>query len=68
MGVIIIREMVGSSPESWSAAAAEAVTRASSTVRNIRQVEVVRHTAKVDDGRITDYEVELKIFFEYEGT
>ena len=68
MGVIIIREMVGSSPESWSAAAANAVARASSTVRNIRHVEVVRHTARVEDGRVTDYEVELKIFFEYEGT
>jgi flavin-binding protein dodecin len=68
MGVIIIREMVGSSPDSWSAAAAEAVARASSTVRNIRQIEVVRHTARVDDGRITGYEVELKLFFEYEGT
>lgn len=68
MGVIIIREMVGSSPDSWSAAAANAVDRAATTVRNIRQVEVVRHTARVEDGRITDYEVELKIFFEYEGT
>ena len=67
MGVIIIREMVGNSSESWSTAAAEAVARASSTVRNIRQVEAVRHTARVEDGRITDYEVELKIFFEYEG-
>ena len=68
MGVIIIREMVGSSPESWSAAAANAVARASSTVRNIVQVEVVRHTARVEEGRVTEYEVELKIFFEYEGT
>ena len=68
MGVIIIREMVGSSSESWSAAAANAVARAASTVRNIRQVEVVRHSARVEDGRITDYEVELKLFFEYEGT
>lgn len=68
MGVIIIREMVGSSSESWSAAAANAVARAASTVRNIRRVEVVRHTAKVDEDRITEYEVELKIFFEYEGT
>ena len=68
MGVIIIREMVGSSPESWSAAAADAVARAASTVRNIRQIEVVRHTAKVDGDRITGYEVELKLFFEYEGT
>ena len=44
------------------------MARASHTVRNIRQVEVVRHTARVKDGRVTDYEVELKIFFEYEGT
>ena len=68
MGVVIIREMVGSSPDSWSAAAANAVARASSTVRNKTQVEDVRHTARVEDGRVTEYEVELKIFFEYEGT
>lgn len=67
MGVIIIREMVGSSSESWSAAAAEAVARASNTVRNIRHIEVVRHTAEVDQGRIVEYRVELKIHFEYEG-
>jgi hypothetical protein len=67
MGVIIIREMVGSSPDSWSAAAAVAVARASQTVRNIRHIEVVRHTARVDEGRIVDFEVELKIHFEYEG-
>jgi dodecin len=68
MGVIIIREMVGTSPDSWSAAAAEAVMRASNTVRNIRHIEVVRHTARVEQGRIVDYQVELKIHFEYEGT
>jgi flavin-binding protein dodecin len=67
MGVIIIREMVGSSPESWSAAAAEAVERAAHTVRNIRHIEVVRHTARVDQGRIVEYQVQLKIHFDYEG-
>jgi len=67
MGVIIIREMVGSSSESWSEAAENAVARASQTVRNIRQVEVVRHTARVDDGRIVEYQVQVKIHFEYEG-
>jgi flavin-binding protein dodecin len=68
MGVMIIRELVGSSPESWSAAAADAVARASHTVRNIRQIEVVRHSARVDQGRIIEYLVELKLMFEYEGT
>ena len=67
MSVTIIREMVGSSPVSWSEAAQDAVTTAARTVRNIRQVEVVRHTAQVDGDRIVDYQVELKIHFEYDG-
>ena len=67
MGVIIIREMIGTSAESWSDAARQAVTTASRTVRNIREVEVVKSTARVEDGQIAEYRVELKIAFEYEG-
>jgi flavin-binding protein dodecin len=67
VGVIIIREMVGISPTSWSDAARQAVATAARTVRNIREVEVVKSTARVVDGDITEYRVELKIHFEYEG-
>ena len=66
MGVIIIREMVGTSPQSWSDAARQAVRTAARTVRNIRTVEVVKSTALVEDGEIVEYRVELKIGFEYE--
>jgi flavin-binding protein dodecin len=68
MGVLIIREMVGTSPRSWSDAARQAVATAAQTVRNIRSVEVVKSTATVDDGHIVEYRVELKIIFEYEPT
>ncbi len=67
MGVIIIREMVGTSPQSWSDAARQAVATASKTVRNIQSVEVVKSSAVVQDGEIVEYRVELKIGFEYEG-
>ena len=67
MGVIIIREMVGTSPRSWSDAARQAVATASRTVRNIQTVEVVKSSAIVENGEITEYRVELKIGFEYEG-
>jgi flavin-binding protein dodecin len=67
MGVIIIREMVGTSPSSWSDAARQAVATASRTVRNIRTVEVVKSSATVEDGEIVEYRVELRIGFEYEG-
>ena len=67
MGVIIIREMVGTSPSSWSDAARQAVATASRTVRNIRTVEVVKSTAVVENGEIAEYLVELRIGFEYDG-
>ena len=67
MGVIIIREMVGTSPSSWSDAARQAVATASRTVRNIRTVEVVKSTAFVENGEIVEYRVELRISFEYDA-
>ena len=66
MGVILIREMVGTSPRSWSDAARQAVATAAKTVRNIRSVEVVKSSAEVRDGEIVEYRVDLKIAFEYE--
>lgn len=67
MGVIIIREMVGTSPKSWSDAARVAVATASKTVRNIQTVEVVKSTAIVRDGEIVEYRVDVKIGFDYEA-
>jgi flavin-binding protein dodecin len=67
VGVIIVREMVGTSPKSWSDAARQAVATASKTVRNIRTIEVVKSTARIEDGEIVEYQVQLKLGFEYEG-
>ena len=67
MGVIIVLEMVGTSPRSWSDAARQAVATAARTVRNIKTIEVVKSTAIVEEGEIVEYRVELKIGFEYEG-
>ena len=66
MGVMIVRELVGTSPTGWSDAARQAVALASKTVRNIRYVEVVQSTATVQDGKIVEYRVQLKLGFEYE--
>jgi dodecin len=67
VSVIIVREMVGTSPSSWSDAARQAVATAARTVRNIKTIEVVKSTAVVEDGEIVEYRVDLKIGFEYEG-
>jgi flavin-binding protein dodecin len=67
LGVIIIREMVGTSSQSWSDAARQAVALAGKTVRNIKMVEVVQSTARVEGGEIVEYQVHMKLGFEYEG-
>ncbi len=66
MTVVIVREMVGLSPRSWSDAARRAVETAGKTVRNIEGIEVVKSTADVEDGEIVRYRVQLKISFRYE--
>ena len=67
MGVLIVREMVGTSHHSWSDAARQAVAIASKTVRNIRTIEVVQSTARVENDEIVEYRVQMKLSFEYEA-
>jgi flavin-binding protein dodecin len=67
MGVLIVREMVGTSQHSWSDAARQAVAVASKTVRNIRTIEVVQSTARVENDEIVEYRVQMKLSFEYES-
>ena len=63
MAAIKILEILGTSDESWSDAANEAVKEATKSVRNITGVEVVSQTAKVKDGKLTEYHTTCKIAF-----
>ena len=63
-----IIELVGSSPESWDKAAANAVERASKTLRDLRVAEVVEHDLVIEDGKIAAYRTKLKMSFKFEGS
>ena len=62
-GVVKVIEVVGMSEKSWSDAARHAVEVASETVHYITGLYVLRSTAKVVDGKITEYRVDAKIAF-----
>ena len=66
MTVIKIIELIGSSPNSWSDAAQNAVTEAAKTIKGIKGVHVKRCTAKVKDNKIVEYNVNVKIAFTVE--
>ena len=61
-----IVELIGASPKSWQDAAKEAVKEASKTIRKIHGVDVINQTAKVEDGEIVEYRVNLKLSFKVE--
>lgn len=61
--VVKVVELVGVSTESWSDAARSAIATASTTIRNITGVDVIRSTASVRDGMIHEYHVDLKVAF-----
>jgi len=63
-----IIELVGTSPTSWDKAAANAVERASKTLRDLRVAEVVEQDIVIEDGRIAAYRTKLKVSFKFEGS
>jgi flavin-binding protein dodecin len=62
-----VTEVIGSSTESWEAAAANAVATAGKTVRDLRIAEVVRQDVSIEDGAVKNYRVRLALSFKYES-
>jgi flavin-binding protein dodecin len=56
-------ELIGSSPNGWDDAAANAVKEAAKTVNNIKGVYLKQCTAKVEGDRIVEYRSIVKISF-----
>jgi len=59
--------LVGSSEKSVSGAIKRAVARASKTLRNVRWFEVVETRGSVENGKVSQNQVTLKVGFTMEG-
>ena len=64
MAVLKVIEVLSNSDKSWEDATANAVKEASKTIKNIRSVYVREQSAIVNDDKITEFRVNLKITFE----
>ena len=63
MAVARVTEIVSSSPKGWEEAAAEGFKRASKTLRGITGLEVIKQTAHVENNKIVEYRVTLRVVF-----
>jgi len=62
-----VTEVIGVSPESWEAAARNAVETAARTVRDLRVAEATRFDVTIEDGKVAAYRVRLGISFKYDS-
>jgi flavin-binding protein dodecin len=67
MTTVKIVKVLGSSEESWDAAAEKAVRTASETIDDITGVEVEDRTARVENGEITEYKTTGEAAFPVKG-
>lgn len=62
-----VTEVIGTSSESWEAAARNAVEVAGKSVRDLRVAEVIRQDVTIQEGGIVNFRVRLGISFKYES-
>lgn len=58
--------VVGTSPDSYEAAIANALSDATATVRNLSWFEVQEQRGRIADGKVAEYQIKLQIGFRVE--
>ena len=61
-----VTDVIGTSTESWEAAARHAVETAAGSIRDLRVAEVVKLDVTIENGKITRYRTRLNLSFKYE--
>jgi dodecin len=60
-----VTEVIGTSTQSWEAAAKAAVQTAAGTLRDLRIAEVVKMDVKIENGKVIEYRTRLQLSFKY---
>jgi flavin-binding protein dodecin len=63
-----VTEVIGTSSDSFAAAAKNAIETAAKSVRDLRIAEVIRQDVAIKDGAVESYRVRLAISFKYESS
>ena len=60
-----VTEVIGTSTKSWEEAAANAVSTAAKSLRDLRIAEVVKMDMKVEGGKVVAYRTRVLLSFKY---
>jgi flavin-binding protein dodecin len=65
-GTFKIIELVGTSPTSFAEAVRAAVDEAAKTVRNMSWFQVIEERGRIDEGKVAEFQVTIKVGFKLE--
>lgn len=63
MTTVKVIELVGTSEKSWEDAVEQAVKKSGESVRNVKGADAIGFSAKIDDGKITEFRANVKLAF-----
>ena len=66
-GVYRVTEIIGTSPDSWEAAAKNAVEAAAQALRDLRIAEVSKPDMKVEGGKVVAYRARVSLSSKYDA-
>ncbi len=66
MAVIKVKELIGTSPNSFDEALRNVVAQASQEKKNITGAKVISQTVEIKEGKIVEYKVNVKIAYLWE--
>ena len=64
-GVYKVIELIGTSNESWEAAARSAVETAAQSLEDIRVAEVVKMDLRLEDNKVVQFRTKVIVSFKY---
>lgn len=67
MSVYRVIDVIGTSPNSWEAAAGEAIKTAGGSVRDLRVAEVSKQDVVIGDDGSLIYRIKIQLSFKYES-
>ena len=66
MPIIKIKEVIGSSPESFEDALKQAIKQSCSQKKNVTGAKIRSQSVEINDGQIVEYKVNAKIAYKWE--
>jgi flavin-binding protein dodecin len=66
MAIIKVKELIGTSSESFEDALKQAISHATEMKKNVTGAKIVAQNVEIKDGQIVEYKVNLKVAYKWE--